>query len=173
MGRLRELYDDNRPAVLLGTIPLTWVAVFFVWNAATYAASYLRVSVFIGEHTVWLAEIQARRGVHSVSMMRDNEMPNRVLIQFDVEDKATFLAVESEIFKLKRLSPSPRWHANVRSGEDLGFNAGGAVIAGGEALAEITDKLIQLLVSGLLTILAFWLALRNSRRYPAITSDSS
>ncbi|MEZ6039895.1 MAG: hypothetical protein R3C20_05275 [Planctomycetaceae bacterium] len=171
MGRLRKLYDDNRPAVLIATIPLTWAVVFFVWDAATYVASNLRVSEFIGEHTVWLAEIQARPGVHSVSMMRDNEMPDRVLIQFDVEDKATFLAVESEIHKLKRLSPGFRWDANVRSGEDIGFNAGAAVIAGGEALVRITERLIQLLVSGLLSILVFWLALRHSRRYPYITGD--
>jgi len=171
MGFLRQLYDEYRSAILLAAIPFTWAVIFFAWDAATYVVSYLRVSTFIEEHNLWVAEVGARPGVHSVSMGRDKQMPNRLLIQFDVEDKATFLAVESGIERLSRHRPPPRWDTNVRSGEDLGFNAGAAVIAGGEALAEIMDRLIQAFVAALISILVFCLALRHFRRHPVIVGD--
>jgi hypothetical protein len=119
-------------AVAIASIPCTIAGIFFGYNKLEQLRSYYEVPRYIQRHQEFVAECRADPHVHLFSITRDKEHPWTALIEFDVDDRMTYLKIESAI-RDWGLMQRPYFKTKLRSNEDLGNDWGVAAEGMGEA----------------------------------------
>ena len=157
-------YDRFRAAIVLSTIPVTFLAVLFVWGFCEDWINHSAVSAFIDNHGEVIARESNNSRVHRFAISSDPEYSGRLLIEIDVDDKETYFKLENSVRNYHQLSGYPRFVSRVRSGEDLGMDLGAVAAAGGVAISGFADALFRLFVAVVSSIVVFIITLFISRR---------
>jgi hypothetical protein len=101
--------------VALAAWPACFFAVIYGWQGIDAMIAKRQAASFIADHRDLVARQLADDKVHSLSLMHDPRKMGRLLIQVDVEDKATFDRIESELDESWSMRFPPRWEIVVRS----------------------------------------------------------
>lgn len=157
-------YDRFRPAIVLSTVPITFLAVLFVWGYCQSWANHAAVSAFLDNHREIIARESNDSRVHRFAISHDPEYSGRLLIEIDVDDKETYFKLENALHNHDELNEYPRFVTRVRSGEDLGMDLGAAAAGVGIAVSGFADALFRLCVAGVLSAVVFIITLFVSRR---------
>lgn len=157
--------EPSRRALVIVMAIIAIPCVFFIilmgWSMIDYAFGVREVSRFIRDHRAIVAARSADPKVYSFSPSHDPNWPAALLIQFDVEDKATYLMLEEDLSGIWRLRFPARWETHLRSKEDLGNNFGFAAQSIGEAAEFIQRVLIAAVAS--ICLSAGWLVFARLR----------
>jgi hypothetical protein len=131
-------------AIFLLGIPALFFGVISGWNAIDTFFGSREVSRFIRAHQPFVARHLSDPKVHSFRLARDPEHSGRLLIQLDVEDKATFEKIETDLWDgMSRMRFPPQWDSIVRSGEDVGNGLGYAAWG----MGKVGEAFIQLIIA--------------------------
>jgi hypothetical protein len=146
-------------------VPVTFFGIGCCWHLYDLHLGKREVSRFILENQGLVAKWMANAKVHSFQLGPEPDKPWSLRISYDVDDKATFLALEEDLFKRTVMMRfPPRWETNLRSKEELGFSPGFAAWGLAE-LGKAFDRLFYLAVASLLLPgLALFIALRRLRK---------
>jgi hypothetical protein len=111
-------------AVTFLTFPITTALILFAWAGVDTALGYREVANYVEDHQQLVQDRLRDPRVHAFSLSHDPEHSGAMLITVDVDDKATFDAIEADLDDIWGMRKPPQWDINVRSKEELGDNLG-------------------------------------------------
>jgi hypothetical protein len=126
--------------VSLLAVPVVFVGVLFIWGQIDEWFGSREVSIFIREHRSLVTQRLKNPKVHSFTLKHVPSQPGTLLIQFDVDDKATYEMIESDLDDIWGMRNPPKWHTTIRTKETVSGNLGYAawgVAEAGKALTQI------------------------------------
>lgn len=150
--------------VSISLVPCFFVGILIVWGIVDRRLGESEVSQFITNHQSLVAEHLSNPKVHSFSLSRVPDCPHILLIQFDVDNKETYLMLEGALDDRFHLRHPAKWKTELRSHEDLGFSPGFAAEGMSEAVKSIEILVDAALGSIALSGLFLVAALIRSRR---------
>jgi hypothetical protein len=128
------LLRSIRSALLsLLAILVVFLGVLFIWGQIDECFGSREVSQFIRDHQSIVSQRLKNPKVHSFSLTHVPSQPGTLLIQFDVDDKATYEMLESDLDHIWRMQSPPMWQTTIRSKETLSDNLGYAAWGMAEA----------------------------------------
>jgi uncharacterized membrane protein len=142
-------------AFVIAVLPLTFVLVLFIWHEIDRYHGRHEVAEFIVRHSEVVQHRLTDPHVHSFSLKHDPDDPSTLLIEFDVEDKATYHMLEDDLGDWVKLKFIPVWNTTLRSNEDLGNDFG----AMGAGIGAVMEGLIQCGVAAIVSFCTFLVAL--------------
>jgi hypothetical protein len=128
--------------------PVLFVAILYGWDLADRCLGYIEVSSFVRNHQAIVAKRLTDPKVHFFSLAHDPHSFGVLSIQFDVDDKATYELLESDLDEFWQLRFPPTWKTNLRSKEDLGKNYGFASLG----LREVSEGIQRLQIAAVASI---------------------
>jgi hypothetical protein len=118
------------------------------------------VSQFIRDHQSIVSKGLKNPKVHSFSLTHLSSSPGTLLIQIDVEDKATYEMLEKDLDDIWGMRFPPQWKTTIRSKEQLSSNLGYAALGMGEAMKALgrvgNAAIVSLVPVTFFTLLALW-----------------
>jgi hypothetical protein len=135
-------------AIPILAIPLVFIAIIVIWAKVDEFLGYREVSRYIRDHRSLVARRLENPKVHSFSLSHHTSQSGTLLIQIDVDDKATFEMLESDLHDIWGMRFPPQWKTNIRSKEELANNFGYAAWG----MAEVGEGLGRLMIAGLASI---------------------
>jgi hypothetical protein len=152
-------------------VPLVFVGVLYVWAEIDKSVASREVSQYIRDHQSILSKRLTNPKVHSFSVTHHPSAPGTLVIQFDVDDKATFELLESDLNDSLDMQFPPHWETNIRSKEKLSDNLSYAAWGMGEAAKALERLGIAAIVSvaplARFALLALWHVYKSCRVHPA------
>ena len=128
-------------------VPCLFAAILFVWNAIDTYLGSREVSRFIRDHEKLVAGRLTNPKVHSFRLLHDPTDAGTLMIEFDVDDKATYELLEKDLLAASSLRFPAVWQTKLRSGEDLGMDLGAAAEGIGRAVSGAGRLFIALVAS--------------------------
>jgi hypothetical protein len=178
MTRIQSRSWRARAAVVSAiAIPVVFVGIVFAWAKVDESLGLREVSQYIRDHQSVVTERLKNQKVHSFSLTHLPSQPATLLIQFDVDDKATYEMLESDLDDIWGMRFPPMWETKLRSSERLSNNYGYAGLGFGELGKGMTRFLIAGIASlvpvTFFTVLALCHARRSRPSYPskAVTTE--
>jgi hypothetical protein len=110
--------------VSLLAIPVVFLGVLFTWAQIDKWIGSREVSEYIRAHQSIVSERLKNPKVHSFSLTHVPSQPGTLLIQFDVDDKATYEMLESDLDDIWGMRFPPKWQTTIRTKETLSDNLG-------------------------------------------------
>jgi hypothetical protein len=157
---------ERAVTVSLLIVPSAFLAILIVWRVVDVQLGTREVSRFIREHQGIVAQRLKDPKVHSFSLSHAPRNPSTLLIEFDVDDKATYLMLEDDLEKCWGLTFPASWKTRLRSDEDLGNNWGFAAQGIGEVVKAWMMLEVSAVASVILAIAYLCFALRRLKSYP-------
>jgi len=142
-------------AFAVALLPLTFVLVLFVWGEIDRYHGRMEVTEFIARHSELVKRRLADPRVYSFVLTHDPNDPSKLLVQFEVEDKATYHLLENDLSDSSKLKFPPNGNTILRSNEALGNDFG--AMARGIGLAF--EGLIEIGVAMVISVCTFSIAL--------------
>ena len=146
-------------ASAIASLPITFVLVLFIWHEIDVYHARHEVADFIVRHSEVVQDRLTDPNVHSFYLGHDPSDPSTLLIEFDVEDKATYLMLEEDIRGWVELQRIPVWNTTLRSDEDLGNDFG--LMGAGIGIAM--QGLFRVAVAAIVSFSTFFIALNYLR----------
>ena len=131
------------------SVPASFFAVLYVWSAIDTYIGSREVSRFIEAHQKIVAERLTNPKVHSFRLFHEPTHSETLVIQFDVDDKATYLLLENDMNDAWSLRFPAVWQTKLRSGEELGNNIGFAF----EGIEEALKDMGKLAITGIVALM--------------------
>ena len=149
--------------------PVIFVGILLVWRETDQQIRELlgsrEVSRYIRDHVSKVAQRLENPKVHSFSLTHNPSDPGALLIQFDVDDKATYELLESDLDDIWDLRNPPRWEITVRSKERLSGIRGGYLSWPMRGIDKLMKAVLIALIASLAPVTYFSLQLlRHTRR---------
>jgi len=164
MGSVSRL--GRAVVVSLLLVPTYFFAILIGWAAIDDILGSLEVSRFIREHQAIVAKRLSNSKVHSFSLGHSPSHSATLLIQFDVDDKPTYLMLEDDLSDHWGLRFPAEWNTHLRSKEDLGNNLGFAA----QGIGEVGKAFWRIQVAVIASVTLAWaylvLAQRRLRALP-------
>lgn len=135
-------------AIPILAVPLVFIAIIVIWAKIDELLGHREVSRYIGDHRSLVARRLENPKIHSFSLSHHSSQPGRLFIQFDVDDKATFEMLESDLDDSWGLRFPPERKINIRSKEELADNFGYAA----RGMAELGEAVARLMIAGLASV---------------------
>ncbi len=146
---MEALSRTFRAAILsLLAIPVVFVGVLFTWGRIDEWIGSREVSQYIRDHQSIVSQRLKDPKVHSFSLTHDPSQPGTLLIQFDVDDRATYEMLESDLDHIFGMGFLPRWQTKIRTQETVSDNFGDA----GWGMAEAWDGLTRIALAAVLSL---------------------
>jgi hypothetical protein len=117
----------------IALIPIFFLAILAGWLLIHQTLGGAEVKRFIQDHQAVVAKRLKDPKVHSFSLSQVPGCPATLLIQFDVDDKATYEMLENDLDRHWGLRTPARWRTKLRCQEKLGKNYGFA----GQGIGQI------------------------------------
>jgi hypothetical protein len=163
---LEAISRTFRSAILsLLAIPVVFLGVLFTWGRIDEWIGSREVSQYIRDHQSIVSQRLKDPKVHTFSLTHDRSQPGTLLIQFDVDDKATYEMLESDLDHIWGMRFPPKWETTIRTQETLSDNLGYAAWGMAEALEALTRIALAGIVS--LAPVTFFTILGLYRTYRA------
>lgn len=151
-------------------MPFVFVGILFVWFKIDESLGWREVSQYIRDHQSIVAQCLKNPSVHSLSLSHLPSQTETLLIQFDVDDQATYEMLESDLDDTWHMRFPPQWKTNLRSREKLSRNYSHA----GLAFRELGEGMKRMLIAGIaslapvtfFTLLALCHALQTRPAHP-------
>jgi len=144
-------------------IPSLFCGILYSWNSIDSLFGWWEVSRFIRDHQQLVNRRLRDPKVHSFRLTHDPKESGGLLILFDVDDKATYVMLESDLNDIWDMRFPPRWETIIRSKEKLGTSFG-YVAWGLRQLGESINRVFMAAVASLaLSGLVLFLALHWPR----------
>jgi hypothetical protein len=105
-------------------VPVIFVGILRICGKIDESLGSREVSRYIRDHQSIVTQRLENPKVHSFSLMHNPSEPGALLIQFDVDDKATYELLESDLDDIWDLRFPPQWKTTLRSKEELANNFG-------------------------------------------------
>jgi hypothetical protein len=137
--------------VALGSVLLTPVVFFgimFAWEQVDAFLGARELSHFIHDHQSLVTKRLTDPKVHSFSLTHDPAQRGSVLIQFDVDDRATYEMLESDLDDIWGLRYPPAWKTVLRSQEKLSKNYGYAAFG----FRELFEGVYRMMIAGIVSL---------------------
>ena len=151
-------------------IPVIFVGVLRIWGKIDESLGSREVSQYIRDHQSIVSQRLKNPKVHSFSLTHLPSEPGTLLIQFDVDNKATYEMLEKDLDDIWGMRFPPQWKTTIRSKEELSNNLGYAawgIGELGEAIGRVGNAAIVSLVPvTFFTLLALCHAYRARRARP-------
>ena len=152
----------------IATATLAFYGLGFSLDWIDQSVGYREVKEFLENHKQIKDDWLSNPNIHSISFSHDPEMPSRLQIQFDVEDKHTFLMIEDVLFQeTLGMTFPPLWKTELRSKERLGMSlgfAGQGIGEAGKGIGRFFDCLFFAILSFLSAfVIAIWVAFRRPK----------
>lgn len=165
---MEALSRTVRSAILsLLAIPVVFLGVLFTWGRIDQWIGSREVSQYIRDHQSIVSQHLNDPKVHSFSLTHDPSQPGTLLIQFDVDDKATYEMLESDLDHFLGMRFPPKWQTTIRTQETLSDNLGYAAWGMAEAWNALTRIALAAVVSlapvTFFTLLGLYQTYRASR----------
>ena len=154
--------------IALISFPCSFFAILLVWSWLESRVGGLEVSQFIREHHTLVAQRLSDPRVHSLSLTHAPEHWGTLLIQFDVDDRATYERLENDLDQSWNLRFTPRWKTDLRSQERLGNNLGFAAAGIGELEQGIVHAMVAAVLATIFSCVQFTRSLGSA--YPGTGS---
>lgn len=133
LGRLDS--RSARVAAALIWAPVTFLGILFGWFSLEAALGYWEVSRFIRDNDAIVAKYRADPKVHSLSLAHDADEWGALSVEIDVDDRASYERLASDLDGAFALRFEPRWNPTIRSKE--GILVPGPIDGAGKALLEL------------------------------------
>jgi hypothetical protein len=151
-------------------IPVIFVGVLRIWGKIDASLDSREVSQYIRDHQSIVSQRLKNPKVHSFSLTHLPSEPGTLLIQFDVDNKATYEMLEKDLDDIWGMRSPPRWKTTIRSNEELSNNFGYAAWGMGElgkGMGQIgIAAIVSLVPMTFFTLLALCHAYRARRARP-------
>jgi hypothetical protein len=145
-------------------VPVVFFGILLIWAKIDEFLGSREVSKYILEHQPVVTQRLENPKVHSFSLTHHPMQPGALLIEFDVDDKATYEILESDLDDIWGMRFPPQWETTVRSKERLSNNFGYAAWGIGELYEGLNRIAIAGIASLALAVFTAVLALRRARR---------
>jgi hypothetical protein len=128
-------------------IPVVFVGIMFVWIQVNRFRGIREVSWYVRQHQSLVARHLQNPKVHSFSLTHEPGFSHTLLISFDVDDKATYELLESELDDIWEMRFPPMWRTTIRSDEKLPKSWGYAFLGMSKVFDIVYPALIAAFVS--------------------------
>jgi transcriptional regulator with XRE-family HTH domain len=135
-------------AISVILIPVIFLSITSTWEFIDAFLGSREVSRYIKDHQSVVARRLNDPKVHSFTLEHDPSQWAALLIEFDVDDKATYEMLESDLDDIGNLRFPPQWKTTIRSKEDLGNNYGYAMLG----IREVAELIQRIVIAGLVAI---------------------
>ncbi len=136
---MESLSRTIRSAIVsLLAVPVVFLGVLLTWGQIDEWFGSREVSQFIRDHQSIVSQRLKNPKVHSFSLTHVPSQPGTLLIQFDVDDKATYEMLESDLDHILGMQSPPKWQTTIRTKETLSDNLGYAAWGMAEAGRAVT-----------------------------------
>jgi hypothetical protein len=144
-------------------VPFLFFGILFIWTEIDELLGSREVSRYIRDHQSIVTRRLNNPKVHSFSLTDDPSEPGGLLIQFDVDDKATYEMLESDLNDIWGMRFPPQWKTTLRSKEELSNNYGYA----GLGFRELFEGIERMMIAGIVSLaqMAFFIFLAVRRAF--------
>ena len=129
-------------------VPVVFVGILRICGKIDESLGSREVSQYIRDHQSIVTQRLENPKVHSFSLAHKPSEPGTLLIQFDVDDKATHQLLESDLDDIWDMRFPPQWKTTVRSNEDLSNSLGYA----GLGFHELGEGLWCMIIAGIASL---------------------
>jgi hypothetical protein len=134
--------------VSVSLVPIVFLGIIIIWAKIDGFLGSREVSRYIRDHQSIVSQRLSDPKVHSFTLTHNPSEWGALLIKFDVDDKATYEMLESDLDDIWDLRFPPWWEFTIRNKEDLGNNWGYAAWG----LAELGEGLQRAMIAGLVAL---------------------
>jgi hypothetical protein len=154
--------------VSVSLVPIVFLGIIITWAKIDGFLGSREVSRYIKDHQSVVSRRLSDPKVHSFTLTHNPSEWGALLIKFDVDDKATYEMLESDLNDIWNLRSPPQWRTIIRSNERLSNNYGYAALG----FRELGEFFQQMLVAGLISLaqasLFIFIAVRCWYRRPLV-----
>lgn len=136
----------------IGVWPVTFVAVVLFWRHVDRVQGQQEVQEFIQSHQAIVAERRKNPRVYAFDVAADQEDDSRLLVEWDVADKETYLMLDDDVSGWINLSQTPTWRCKMRSDEELPNDFGAMAFGIGELGEALFRLKVAVAVATLVTL---------------------
>lgn len=148
-------FPASRAGVVLAAIlaaPALFIAILFCSASIEKYQESRRESQLIRNQEPILERWRRDSRVHSARLGRDPKWANRLLVQLDVDDKATCEAIVHELVGtgIEKARLLPNWQFTIRNGEKYEIDYGWGIAA--EGIGNVLEGMQMMMISAGISI---------------------
>ncbi len=129
-------------------IPVVFDGILYVWSIIDESLGRREVSLHIRDHQSIITQRLKNPKVHFLSLTHLPSQPEPLLIQFDVDDQATYEMLESDLNDTWVMRFPPQWETNLRSKERISKSYGYAAWD----IAKLGEGITRMMIAGIVSL---------------------